>query len=131
MPRPFPERTDVDVEIGMYNDGYPALAHWMAQDPDNETLMFRKFDSLSARNLLYMQAELFDIQKRISNLDRQIIKSRDITLMESTRRWETFVENARLVQPRPEHEMMELATDMRKKLKAYRKSDYKQSLLQG
>ena len=32
---------DAESELGAYNDGYPALARWMAQDPDNETLTFR------------------------------------------------------------------------------------------
>lgn len=119
--------SDADVELGVYNDGYPALAHWMAQDPDSETLIFRKFDSLSVRNLLYLQAELFDIEGRLLKLEKQISKRRDITLMESARRWETFIENAEGPNVRPEQEMMELVVKMRKKLKEYRKS-YRNSL---
>jgi hypothetical protein len=116
---------DAESGLGAYNDGYPALARWMAQDPDNETLIFRKFDSLSTRNLLYLQAELVEIERRVFDLESQIPESRDVTLMESLRRWETFVEeaarNAAQGSPRPEKELMVLVVSMRKKLKEYRK----------
>jgi hypothetical protein len=96
----------VETELDTYDDGYPALARWMAQDPDNETLIFRKFDSLSTRNLLYLQAELFDIERRMFEIERQIPASRNVTLIESARRWETFVDeaarNLAQGQPRPE-----------------------------
>jgi hypothetical protein len=115
----------VETELDTYDDGYPALARWMAQDPDNETLIFRKFDSLSTRNLLYLQAELFDIERRMFELERQIPASRNVTLMESVRRWETFVDeaarNLAQGQLRPEKELMELVVVMREKLKEYRK----------
>lgn len=112
---------DIDVESGIHDDGYPALAHWIAQDPDNETLIFRKFDGLGVRNLLYMQAELFDIEKRVLAFERQISSCQDMDLRVSVRRWETFVENAASTHPRPEQELMKLVKEMREKTKEYRK----------
>jgi hypothetical protein len=126
---------DVETNLDTYNDGYPAFARWMAQDPDNETLIFRKFDSLSTRNLLYLQAELMDIQRQMFDLESQIAASRDVTLMQSVRQWETFVEQATQAmpatmptgstplpsQPRPEIVLMDLVLSTRTKLKEYRK----------
>lgn len=116
----FTTDKDIHVESGSYNDGYPALAQWIAQDPDNETLIFRKFDSLGARNLLYMQAELFDVEKRVRDFEKQILGSRDMDLQISMRRWETLVENADSLRPRPEQELMLLVKEMRLKTKEYR-----------
>jgi hypothetical protein len=112
---------DIDVESGNCNDGYPALAQWIAQDPDNETLIFRKFDGLGTRNLLYMQAELFDVERRVLEFERQISSSRDMDLRISIRRWETLVENANTIYQRPEQELMKLVKEMRVKVKEYRK----------
>ncbi|KAF1365087.1 hypothetical protein EJ07DRAFT_96542, partial [Lizonia empirigonia] len=94
----------------------------IAQDPDNETLIFRKFDGLGVRNLLYMQAELFDIEKRVLAFERQISSCQDMDLRVSVRRWETFVENAASTHPRPEQELMKLVKEMREKTKEYQEA---------
>ena len=52
------------VELGQLRDGYPALAKWIARDPDNETLIFRRFDRLAARNILHLQAQLIALEKQ-------------------------------------------------------------------
>ncbi|KAI8168010.1 hypothetical protein K4K49_003926 [Colletotrichum sp. SAR 10_70] len=46
--------------------GYLAAASWLARDVDNETLIFRKFDALSAASLLYMQSEILELEKLTS-----------------------------------------------------------------
>ncbi len=38
------------------NEGFAQVAEWVALDPDNELFVFRKFDKLAVRNLLYLQA---------------------------------------------------------------------------
>jgi hypothetical protein len=57
----------------------------MAQDPDNETLIFRKFDSLAARNLLYLQAELFELKRKISKVENKYLERQNIDMMLSAR----------------------------------------------
>jgi hypothetical protein len=109
-----------DVEAGVYEDGYPGLANWMAQDPDNETLIFRKFDKLSVRNILYMQAELFDLERKILEFERRISEKNDVDLMDSVRRWETFVERTTINSQGIEHELWELIIESKRKLKEYR-----------
>ncbi|KAI8939335.1 hypothetical protein NX059_003126 [Plenodomus lindquistii] len=122
-----------DIELGVYHDGYPALAHWMAQDPDNETLIFRKFDDLSTRNLLYMQAELFALQRSIIEIETQMANCNDVMLIESARRWETLIVNANAngVQPRPEKELMRLIAESKVRLKEYHEALVLQSQIAG
>jgi hypothetical protein len=45
-------------------DGYPSLAEDIASDPDRTTLVFRRFDKLAVRNLLYLQSELVELEAR-------------------------------------------------------------------
>ena len=71
-------------------DGYPALARWIASDQDYEGFVFRRFDRLSARNLLNLQSRLLALEKAIDELDSESRRQRDTGL----RRWETVVEGA-------------------------------------
>jgi len=48
-------------------EGYPELAFLISTDMDFS--IFRKFDELSARNLLRMQAELITIEEELRRLD--------------------------------------------------------------
>ena len=43
-------------------DGYPSLAADIANDPDRTSLVFRRFDKLAVRNLLYLQSELAELE---------------------------------------------------------------------
>ncbi|KAH3911329.1 hypothetical protein HBH56_133430 [Parastagonospora nodorum] len=88
-----PQKTD--FELGQLRDGYPALASWIAQDPDNETFIFRKFDKLAARNILHLQAQLFAIERELEDLDDDLRRSNDLEAHQSLRRWETLVEHGR------------------------------------
>lgn len=48
-------------------DGYPTFARFIAKDPD--AAIYRKFESLSARNLLYQQSQLNDLEGQLEELD--------------------------------------------------------------
>jgi hypothetical protein len=52
--------------------GYPRLAEVYADDPDCETLVFRKFNELSARNLLRMQSNMLSLESKLRDLDRSM-----------------------------------------------------------
>lgn len=52
-------------------DGYPSLAVRMGVFP--ETAIFKRFGDLSARNLLYLQAELFHLRAGFLELEREPI----------------------------------------------------------
>ena len=108
-----------DPELAIPQEGYPALADWIAADPDNETFIFRKFDRLAARSLLALQAKLFALEVELDELEREMCGNKDISQRESTRRWETLVMHA--ADPnRPEARYLELQEKIRIRLKEYR-----------
>ena len=76
------------TEMGFRRDGYPALAEWVARDPDHETFIFRRFDRLAARNLLNLQSELVAIEDKLDQMDEDSRLRLDAGLM----CWETFTE---------------------------------------
>jgi hypothetical protein len=45
--------------------GFPSLADLIGSDPDRTSLVFRRFDKLAARNLLYLQSELAELEARL------------------------------------------------------------------
>lgn len=61
-------RAPRDVEAGRCSarslDGFPSLAEFIASDPDHTSLVFRRFDKLAARNLLYLQSELAELEAK-------------------------------------------------------------------
>lgn len=76
-------------------DGYPALADFLAQDPDHETYVFRKFKKLAVRNVLYLQGELTALEEEVETLEQEAAKNTDPELHLSMRSWRTLNENAR------------------------------------
>ncbi|RFU75426.1 hypothetical protein TARUN_6820 [Trichoderma arundinaceum] len=99
-------------------DGFAKVARWTALDPDKETYIYRKFDELAARNLLYLQSELLFLENQLSQLDKYDAKSDDMHLKDAIRTWETLAhqyhagnENARA--------RMDLIIKIRAKIKEY------------
>jgi hypothetical protein len=111
LPRP-------DIELGHVRDGYPALAAWIARDPDDETFVFRKFDRLAARNILHLQSKLIALEKEIDQFDEQAKCSNDFEERQSSRRWETLMEHAS--DPlRPEKKRVEKLEELKLLLREY------------
>jgi uncharacterized protein DUF6594 len=90
----WPQALDA-IEIGHVRDGYPALAAWIARDPDNEAFVFRKFNRLGARNLLHKQSQLIALEHEIDKLDDEARRQTDFEARQSSRRWETLVQRAK------------------------------------
>lgn len=51
--------------------GYAALATFIASDKDKSTQIYRRFDRLAARNLLYLQSEVAELERLQDELDRE------------------------------------------------------------
>lgn len=118
------QNADEGVELDRLSrqGGYAAAASWLASDPDNETLVFRKFGKLSALSLLYMQSEILELENRLRDIDRATVKSYDMNLKDAASTWETLV---RQCHPGDEfrqdaQERMDLILDLREKLRKYR-----------
>jgi hypothetical protein len=73
--------------IAMESNGYATVAKSIAQDPDNETYIFRRFDRLTARNLLTIQGELLALQHELDVLDNAAASSLDAGLHAAMRSW--------------------------------------------
>jgi hypothetical protein len=111
-----------DVEIGGpsdRNNGFVSAAAFIAKDHDNETFVFKRFDELAARNILYLQAELLSLESKLHAFDEQIEKSEDPDVKDPARSWEVF---AMEVEAGKEEatEKMKLITGIREKIKEYR-----------
>ncbi|RYP14609.1 hypothetical protein DL765_006280 [Monosporascus sp. GIB2] len=64
--------------------GYPKLAGFMSKA--KEHAIFRKFQSLNARNLLYYQSELTDLEAQLQQVDRDL----DDTEPDALKSWNKF-----------------------------------------
>jgi len=81
--------------------GYVSLAAWIAHDPDNETYVFRKFDRLSARNLLNLQNELIALEAKLDAIDGEmlLVGESNPILKRTLLSWETFERHAQSLTP--------------------------------
>jgi len=107
-----------DVEIAHVRDGYPTLASWTSRDLDNETLIFRKFNRLAARNILHLQGHLVALEREIDVLDEEARFGDDGEAKQSSRRWETLMEHAKDVS-RPEKKRVDKLDELNQKLREY------------
>ncbi|KAJ0107076.1 hypothetical protein J7T55_006955 [Diaporthe amygdali] len=70
--------------------GYANVARWMALDTDSETHIYRKFDELAVRNLLYYQSELLTLMAQLDALDETDANTDDMDLRDAAMTWETL-----------------------------------------
>jgi hypothetical protein len=109
--------------------GFALVASKIATDIDKTTTIYRRFDELSAWNLLFYEAELAeleDAQRQYDEADRNV---KDQASIECQRDWSEFERHAGeeengMLQKR-EKEKMELAMKIREKLEKYRMSPKK------
>lgn len=103
------------------SDGYPAVADFIARDPDHEGYIFRRFNRLAARRLLHLQSEIITLEHKQEALDQEARTSNDQDLRLSTRNWEFLRGNAQIREA--ERKRVELAEQIDVKLEKYRKRD--------
>jgi hypothetical protein len=107
-----------DVEIGRLRDGYPMLASWIARDPDDDPLLFRKFGRHSARILLHSQCRLIALEKEIDALDGQARTAKDLDTRRALQRWETLMASAKEPNSTEQH-LVEKLQEFETRLKSY------------
>lgn len=105
--------------------GFPAVSRWIAADDDGEALVFRKFDRLAARNLLYLQARMLELEERINNMDSAVM-GRDAAVEQALRNWEMLVaksEDSKVhIEAREKmKKQIDLHEELQKTIKEYRK----------
>lgn len=71
-----------------YLGGYPSLAAFIASDRDKSAAIFKRFDRLAARNLLYLQSELAELEVQLDKFDAEDRKCPE--KFQSARNWQAF-----------------------------------------
>ena len=99
-------------------EAFPTFADFIASDP--ELSVFRRFDGLSSRNLLYLQSELLDLQVRLADFDQEDLNEKNGDVILSAKCWETFAVRSE-EHPR-ENERMETIRRIRVVMKEYQEA---------
>ena len=96
-------------------EGYPSFAEFIAKDKD--AAIYRRYESLSARNLLYQQSELHELEKQAAELDeKEVEKIEEENAQQAARYWSHYVNDQS-----PEGSARRALQDKIKvKMKAYR-----------
>ena len=74
-----------------YLPGLPSFAAFVASDAD--AAIYRKYECLSARNLLYLQSELHELEQQLQELDARDVRDKNIRDQEAqkiARRWNYY-----------------------------------------
>ena len=103
--------------------GYPSLANFIASDVDHSTAIYRRFDRLAARNLLYLQSDLMHLEATQDALDSEDLRS-SIEAKRELDDWQTLQEEAKLPASLGERRRLELALNIKAKLQQYSKSNH-------
>ncbi|KAG4437976.1 hypothetical protein IFR05_006557 [Cadophora sp. M221] len=62
------------IESRRHLEGFPSLAHFISKDAD--AAIFRSFSELGARNLLYLQSNLNELEIELKRVDREDFDNR-------------------------------------------------------
>jgi hypothetical protein len=117
-------RSAVDLEKGRGKPklyGFASVADLVASDPDKSGTIYRRFDRLSVRSLLYLESKLAVLESTQERFDEEDGTDDSFALKSAATSWEEFEEQAK-DSDRPEiQKRMNLATEIAATLKTYRK----------
>jgi hypothetical protein len=117
-------RSAVDLEKGRRKQnlyGFASVANLVASDPDKSGTIYRRFDRLSTRTLLYLESKLAVLESAQERFDEEDGTDDSFALKSAATSWEEFEEHAKDLD-RPEiQKRMKLATEIAATLKTYRK----------
>ncbi|KAH8803454.1 hypothetical protein F5884DRAFT_507896 [Xylogone sp. PMI_703] len=106
-------------------NGFPRVADKIASDPDKTTTIYRRFDRLAARNLLYLEAELAELEALQDQYDLTDLNAASQIVISSQSDWRRFEKygnekdaEGNYTQP-DQAAKMKLALQIKEKLKEY------------
>ena len=113
-----------------YLEGFPSLSALLSSDPDLQ--VYRRFNRLASRNLLYLQAEVLDLEARLKESDAEDLAVANaeedggdwMEVKLNARCWEVFRERAERGEEK-ERERMKLIRELRGRMAEYRGSNIK------
>lgn len=97
--------------------GYATFSQFIVSD--SELSLYRDFQALSSRNLLYLQSRLTELEKKLKEFDEEDSEQLNTEILLSAKCWETF--SARSKEHPREKERMETILEIQVKMKEYRK----------
>ncbi|KAK8017528.1 hypothetical protein PG993_013854 [Apiospora rasikravindrae] len=107
-------------------NGFPRFADAITKDPDRTGTIYRRFNRLSSRNLLLMEAEIAELEALQDKYDEDDRAKHDYDIGESYSKWATFEKlaeekdrNGNPLHSRV-HERMQLSLLIKEKLEKYR-----------
>ena len=100
-------------------DTLSPLSKTSLSDPDKSATIYRRFDKLSARNLLYLEPKLGILESEQERLDEEDGTTFD--LKSAAISWEEFEEQAKQPDKPEVRKRMKLATEITEALRTYRK----------
>ena len=113
-----------DVELAVldkeYPNGFASVAAFIAKDPDNTSTIYRRFDRLTARNLLYLQSKLQNLEATLDELDNEDLRTDDVESKKAATSWEDFEQLAKTEGREREKKRMEVAEQIEIAIKKYR-----------
>ena len=101
-----------------YPNGFASVAAFIAKDHDNTSTIYRRFDRLTARNLLYLQSKLQKLEVIQDELDQEDLETSDPDSKKAATSWEEFEYFAK-TQDRAK-KRMKIAEEIEKAIKSYR-----------
>lgn len=111
-----------DIELAAHKkehpNGFATVANEIAKDQDNTSTIFRRFDCLTARNLLYLQARLQKLEATRKVLDDEVLRSGDSECKKAATSWEEFESLAKT--PGSVKKRMIIAEEIEGAIKKYR-----------
>lgn len=115
-------KTAPDVESKIHElSGFPSLAKFIASDRDRTTLIYKRFDHLAARNLLYLQSELAELQSKQQRFDREDNVA-DLATKQCARNYTEFMKAAKDLGNEKQKQRKELMLEIRETMKEYREA---------
>ena len=78
-------RTETSSSWEQLPPGYARLAEYIAHEKDKSTMICRRFESLSVRNLLYLESELLELDAQLRAQDQKA--NEDICLRLGAQNW--------------------------------------------
>ena len=113
-----------DVELAVldkeYPNGFASVAAFIAKDPDNTSTIYRRLDRLTARNLLYLQSELQNLEATLDQLDDEDLRTDDVESKKAATSWEDFERLAKDESRGREKKRMEVAEQIKIAINKYR-----------
>jgi hypothetical protein len=104
-----------------YICGFASLANFIASDRNRTTLIYKRFDELAARNLLYLQSELAELQTEQRKYDEEDFCV-DLNTKQCARNYAEFEKQSKTGGSAQQIKRKELMHRIRRTMKDYREA---------